>query len=86
MEQILVNKTRKIKRNALKCLRCGDTIESNSLHDCVTCSCGRFTVDGGHEYIKRSFAQGMLSKDFVDLTEYEEVSDEEAIQDNHANE
>ena len=43
-----------IVRNRAKCLRCGDVIESKSVHDFVTCSCGNLSVDGGHSYIKRS--------------------------------
>ena len=68
---------KRIKRNALKCLRCGDVIESKSVHDFVTCSCGRFSVDGGHEYLRRAFAQGMLKKDFEDLTEYWEDEEDD---------
>lgn len=63
---------RRILKNALKCLRCGDIIESKHRHDFQTCSCGNFSVDGGHDYIRRVYGQGMLKKDFIDLTEYEE--------------
>lgn len=58
----------KIKRNAVKCVHCGDVIESKSVHHFVSCSCGRCAVDGGREYLKR---MGNLS-DFVELCEYEE--------------
>ena len=73
-----MSEKKKILRNALKCLRCGDIIESKSVHDFVTCSCGNFSVDGGHDYIHRVFGQGMLKKDYIDLTEYEEEDDNEA--------
>lgn len=58
----------KIKRNAVKCVHCGDVIESKTVHHFVSCSCGRCAVDGGKEYLKR---MGNLS-DFVELCEYEE--------------
>ena len=61
-----------IKRNALKCLKCGDIIESKHRHDFVECSCGSIFVDGGREYLRRGFAQGISSDDYIDLTEYEE--------------
>lgn len=41
-------------KNIAKCVKCGDIIESKSVHDFVRCSCGAIAVDGGDEYIKRS--------------------------------
>lgn len=58
-----------IKRNALKCLKCGDVIESKSVHDWVQCSCGACFVDGGKEYCRI----GGNMEDIEVLTEYEEV-------------
>lgn len=43
----------RIKRNAIRCLKCGDIIESKSVHDFVTCSCGACSVDGGYDYLRR---------------------------------
>jgi hypothetical protein len=37
----------KIIKNAIKCVHCGDIIESRHRHDFVTCSCGCCSVDGG---------------------------------------
>lgn len=59
----------KIKRNAIKCKKCGDIIESKHVHDFKFCKCGNVSVDGGKEYLKRS-AQNL--EDFEDLTEYED--------------
>jgi len=59
----------KIKTNKAKCLLCGDIIESKSVHDFVTCKCGKLSVDGGHEYLRRSFSK---HGDFKDLSEIEE--------------
>jgi len=42
-----------IIKNAIKCKHCGDVIESMSVHDFVTCSCGKVSIDGGHCYLKR---------------------------------
>lgn len=48
---------RKIFKNAAKCLKCGDIIESKHRHDYVTCSCGNVSVDGGTDYLRRSFKE-----------------------------
>ncbi len=40
-------------RNLAKCKRCGDIIESKSVHDFQMCSCGSVFVDGGEEYLRR---------------------------------
>ena len=61
-----------IKRNAIKCLRCGDIIESKHVHDFVTCSCGAISVDGGHEYLKRVIGPGVEGNDILDLSENED--------------
>ena len=59
MKKILVNK--------IKCKKCGDIIESKSVHDFKRCKCGAVAVDGGHDYLKRC---GNL-EDFEELSEYE---------------
>ena len=45
----------KIIKNAIRCKLCSDEIESTYRHDYVTCSCGACAVDGGHNYLRRSF-------------------------------
>ena len=55
-----------IVKNAIKCIKCGDVIESKTVHDYVECSCGSVAVDGGHSYLKRS-AVSMDS--YVELSE-----------------
>ena len=57
----------KIGSNKVKCLVCGDIIESKSRHDFKWCSCGNIAVDGGREYLRRV---GDLQK-YEDLSEYE---------------
>lgn len=58
----------RITRNALKCLDCGDTIESTHRHDWRQCSCGHAFVDGGTEYLRRGFLD---EERVVDLSEVE---------------
>lgn len=60
---------KKIVVNKIRCKKCGDIIESKSVHDFVTCKCGAVSVDGGHNYIRRC-ADSL--EDFEDLSEYEE--------------
>ena len=40
------------KVNAIKCLKCGDTIYSRAVHDFRQCSCGECFIDGGFEYVR----------------------------------
>ena len=63
---------KKIKRNAIQCLNCGDILESTHRHDFKTCSCGRVSVDGGHDYLRRCFESGVAAKDYKELSEYYE--------------
>ncbi len=63
MMRILVNK--------IQCKKCGDIIESLSVHDFKFCKCGAVAVDGGHEYLRRC---GSFN-DIIDLSEWEEVKD-----------
>jgi hypothetical protein len=39
--------------NKIKCLKCGEIIESKTVHDFKMCSCGSCGVDGGKEYLRR---------------------------------
>ena len=39
-----------MSRNRIRCLHCGDTIESKYRHDFQMCSCKRCFVDGGQDY------------------------------------
>lgn len=43
----------KIIHNRIKCLKCGEVIESVTVHDFKRCSCGACAVDGGREYLRR---------------------------------
>ena len=63
---------RKIIRNAIQCKHCGDIIESTYPHDFKTCSCGRCSVDGGLDYLRRGFMHSN-GEDYTDLSETIEV-------------
>lgn len=56
----------KIIRNMIMCNNCKQVIESKTRHDFVVCSCGRVSVDGGKDYLKRSFKDS--SDDYQDLS------------------
>jgi hypothetical protein len=51
--------------NVIQCVCCEDVIESRHVHDFVSCFCGAVSVDGGRDYLKRSFTD---IDDFVELS------------------
>lgn len=59
----------KIKINKIRCKRCGDIIESKTVHDFKFCKCGAVSVDGGKEYLRRCFIN--TEDDYEELSEYE---------------
>ena len=59
---------KRIIRNEIQCRHCGDVVESKSVHDFVTCSCGACSVDGGNEYLRRCFISAP-EKDYIELSE-----------------
>ena len=60
-----------IKRNAIRCVHCGDVIESVTVHDFRWCSCKTVAVDGGLDYLSRSFKNSPA--DFEELSEWEDM-------------
>ena len=62
----------KIIRNAIRCKICGDEIESKYRQDYVRCSCGACAVDGGHDYLRRTFKD---KESYTDLSVVEDDSD-----------
>ena len=62
----------KIIRNAIRCKKCGDVIESKTVHDFKFCSCGSCAVDGGHDYLRRC----------GNLGDWEEMSEAEKVEGN----
>ena len=59
----------RIVRNAIKCNCCGDIIESTDVHDFKTCKCGKVSVDGGKDYLKRVGCP----ENYTDLSEVEKI-------------
>lgn len=57
-----------IIHNRIKCLKCGDVIESEYRHDYKTCRCGACAVDGGHDYLRRGGKIG----DWEEMNEIQE--------------
>lgn len=56
-----------ILRNMAECKRCKDVIESVDTHDFVTCTCTALAVDGGKDYLRRSYVSA------VDVVERSQV-------------
>lgn len=42
-----------IRINRIKCLKCGDIITSETVHDFKWCKCQSCAVDGGTNYLRR---------------------------------
>ena len=67
---------RKIIKNVIQCKLCGEVIESTYRHEYVHCKCGACAVDGGHDYLRRSFKD----KDcYIDLSVTEVVDENEEL-------
>lgn len=61
-----------IIKNCVKYKSCGDIIISTHRHDFKRCSCGRVAVDGGYDYLKRSFTDS--PDDFEELSILQDTS------------
>jgi len=61
-----------IVENSAICRECGDKIISKNRHDFVSCSCGKISVDGGQDYLRRL-------GDFNDFEDTSICMDEEAV-------
>lgn len=59
---------KRLVKNIIKCVHCGDIIESKHTHDFKWCKCGTVSIDGGLSYTKRSFMNS--PNDFIDLSEW----------------
>jgi hypothetical protein len=75
-----INYDVEIVRNRAKCLHCNDIITSYHGHDYVTCLCGKISVDGGNQYLKRSFDK---PTDYEDLSVYSNAPFEEIRENFH---
>jgi hypothetical protein len=52
-----------ITKNSAQCLSCKQVIESTYRHDYATCMCGKLAVDGGLDYLKRTYDDSKLVKE-----------------------
>ena len=59
----------RIVRNRIRCNHCGDVIESEYTWDFNTCQCGKVSVDGGNDYLRRCYTTS--KDDYTDLSEVE---------------
>lgn len=66
-------KKSRLIRNMIRCVKCGDIIESKSIHDFKSCSCGAVFVDGGLEYQRI----GGNRENWENLAEYEIIEEKE---------
>jgi hypothetical protein len=58
---------KKIIQNKIKCNVCKEIIESKYRHDFVSCKCGRVSVDGGKDYLRRTCKK---QGDYEELSTY----------------
>ncbi len=71
---------RRLIKNSVKCNLCGDIIVSESVHDFKWCKCGAVAVDGGNDYIRRTYKNS--PDDYTELSEYEESESSGNVQSN----
>jgi len=57
----------------IKCLKCGDIIQSYHRHDFKWCSCENVFIDGGNDYMRYG-GQALEDKPFT----FEIISEEES--------
>lgn len=63
-------KPKRLLRNAARCRKCGDVIESKWRHNFVSCTCGTIFVDGGLVYQRFGYD---VPESFEDLSEWEKT-------------
>ena len=54
-----------IIHNRIRCKKCGEIIESHTVHEFKWCTCGAVAVDGGKDYLRRCGNR----EDYEDLSE-----------------
>lgn len=59
-----------IVSNKIRCLWCGEILESFSVHDFKRCRCGKCFTDGGLEYLRRGFDGDKPEDVYEDLSVY----------------
>lgn len=62
---------KRIIKNAVRCKKCGDIIESKFTHDFILCSCKSIGIDGGKDYLTRNLFN-CTDEEYEDLSEFDE--------------
>ena len=57
----------------VKCKKCGNVIESRTVHDCKFCECGKTMLDGGFGYQR-------IGGDPEDVSDYTELTGWDVLQ------
>ena len=66
-------------RNAIRCLKCNNVIESKRRHDLQRCPCGACFVDGGSDYRRIGGDPEMIDMDpYGEYAELKEQDDDTA--------
>lgn len=65
--------------NIVKCLLCGDVIESTHRHDFNQCKCGNLFVDGGNDYQRLGVEYGWDSIKVISSPENTVISTPEDL-------
>jgi len=65
--------SKRLLRNAVRCRRCDDIIESTNTHDLQRCTCGSVSVDGGLDYAKRTWIGESPEEVYEELSEYDDA-------------
>lgn len=76
----------KIVSNKIRCLWCGEVLESFSVHDFKRCRCGKCFTDGGLEYLHRGFEGDKPEDVYEDLSVYYDPETKRSVTAKEANE
>ena len=60
----------KLVSNKIRCLWCGEILESFTVHDFKQCRCGKCFTDGGLDYVRRGFEGDKPEAVYEDLSVY----------------
>ena len=75
----------KIVSNKIRCLWCGEVLESFSVHDFKRCRCGKCFTDGGLEYLHRGFEGNKPEDIYEDLSVYYDPETKRSVTAKEAN-
>lgn len=75
----------KIVSNKIRCLWCGEVLESFSVHDFKRCRCGKCFTDGGLEYLHRGFEGDKPEDVYEDLSVYYDPETKRSVTAKEAN-